>query len=425
MIPHHRPSSAPYGASPPQPRPGLRPDPRPDPRPGPRPDPRPDPGAEGRPERIYLSAPDVGPAEEERLLRALRSGWVAPVGPDLDAFERELAERVGVGHAVAVSSGTAALHLALLALGAGPGQVVVVPTLTFVATANAVRYTGARPVFVDCDEATGNLDPDLLADLLDRLAAAGTRVAAVVPVDLNGTCADHSRIAAICAAAGVPLVEDAAQALGSSHAGRPAGSFGRVAAFSFNGNKVITTSSGGMLVSDDATLIARCRHLSTQAREPVAHYEHRVVGYNYRLSNLLAALGRAQLARLDEMIARRRALRARYATLFAAVPGVRLLGGDRAAEANCWLTTVVVDPDRAGWRADQLGAYLAAGDIETRPLWKPMHRQPVHADHPVALTGAADRLFATSLTLPSGSALTDAQVDRVCRAITDFLATTR
>lgn len=397
MIPQHHPMPTPRGSAPPLPRPDSPPD------------------------RIYLSAPDVGPEEEGHLLRALRSGWVAPVGPDLDAFEREVAERIGVGHAVAVSSGTAALHLALLALGAGPGQVVVVPTLTFVATANAVRYTGARPVFVDCDETSGNLDPGLLADLLDRLRSAGTQVAAVVPVDLNGACADYARIGPICAAAGVPVVQDAAQALGSTHRGRPAGSFGRIAAFSFNGNKVITTSSGGMLVSDDAALIARCRHLSTQAREPVAHYEHRAVGYNYRLSNLLAALGRAQLARLDAMIARRRALRERYATLFAAVPGTRLLGDERVDESNCWLTTVVVDPARAGWRADQLGAHLAALDIETRPLWKPMHRQPVYADHSVVLTGAADRLFATSLTLPSGSVLTDAQVDRVCRTIAEFL----
>lgn len=377
-------------------------------------------------DRIYLSAPDIGPAEEESVLRALRSGWVAPVGPDLDAFEREVAERVGVGHAVGVSSGTAALHLALLALGVGPGQVVAVPTMTFIATANAVRYTGAEPIFIDCEEETGTIDTAVLVDVLDRLQTAGRRVAAVIPVDLNGTCADYSRLLPICQNAGVPVVEDAAQALGSTLSGRPAGSFGRLAAFSFNGNKVITTSSGGMVVSDDPALVERCRHLATQAREPVLHYEHRESGYNYRMSNVLAALGRAQLGRLDSMIARRRALRERYAKLFAAVPGASLLGDvARGNEANCWLTTLVVNPDLAGWRAAELGTYLAERNIETRPLWKPMHQQPVYAGTPAALTGAADRLFANSLTLPSGSSLTDAQVDRIVTAITEFLEAVR
>lgn len=392
--------------------------------------------------RIYLSPPDVGGLEESYLVRALRSGWVAPLGPEVDAFEREVAERVGVAHALAVSSGTAALHLALLALGAGPGQVVVVPTLTFVATANAVVYTGAEPVFVDCDPATGNIDVALLADLLHRLRAAGRRVAAVVPVDMFGACADYDEIVPVCAAARVPVLVDAAESLGATYRGRPAGSFGRIAALSFNGNKIITTSGGGMLVSDDAGLIARSRYLATQARQPVPHYEHLDIGYNYRLSNLLAALGRAQLSRLDEMLARRRELRERYAKLFAARPGVRLLGeaddgpgadggalGVRIAPdlagirgSNCWLTTVVVDPERAGWRAEQLGAHLAADNIETRPVWKPMHLQPVFSQAHAVLTGAAQRLFEDGLTLPSGSALDETQTARVFDAVEQFLA---
>ncbi|MGW4462103.1 aminotransferase class I/II-fold pyridoxal phosphate-dependent enzyme [Micromonospora sp. NPDC004704] len=393
--------------------------------------------------RVYLSPPDVGPLEESYLVRALRSGWVAPVGPEVDAFEREVAERVGAAYAVAVSSGTAALHLALLALGAGPGQVVVVPTLTFVATANAVVYTGAEPVFVDCEPATGNIDVDLLADLLHRLRAEGRRVAAVVPVDMFGACADYDELLPVCAAARVPVLVDAAESLGATYRGRAAGSFGRVTAFSFNGNKIITTSGGGMLVSDDAGIIARSRHLATQARQPVPHYEHQDIGYNYRLSNLLAALGRAQLSRLDEMLARRRELRERYAKLFAAVPGVRLLGegdesgpggdgipagvriaadGAGARGANCWLTTIVVDPDRAGWRAGQLGAHLAAQDIESRPVWKPMHLQPIFGQARAVLTGAAQRLFEDGLTLPSGSALDETQTGRVFHAIEQFLA---
>ncbi|MBF9130870.1 aminotransferase class I/II-fold pyridoxal phosphate-dependent enzyme [Plantactinospora sp. S1510] len=374
--------------------------------------------------QILLSPPDVGALEESYVLRAIRSGWIAPAGPDLAAFEQEIAERAGTRHAVALSSGTAALHLALLALGAGPGQVVVVPTLTFVATANAVAYTGAEPVFVDCDPATGNIDVGLLADLLRRLAAAGERVAAVIPVDMFGACADYDTLLPLCAAAQVPVVEDAAEALGATYRGRPAGSFGRVAALSFNGNKIITTSGGGMLVSDDATLIERCRYLSTQARQPVPHYEHTDVGYNYRLSNLLAALGRAQLCRLDEMMARRRDLRERYAKLFAATPGVRLLG-DGDPGANCWLTIVVVDPARAGWRADELAAHLAERQIETRPVWKPMHLQPVFGTARAALTGAAARLFDQGLTLPSGSALTEPQIGRVLDATAEFVEARR
>ncbi|MEV4825322.1 DegT/DnrJ/EryC1/StrS family aminotransferase [Micromonospora sp. NPDC049274] len=369
---------------------------------------------------VFLSPPDVGELEESYLLRAFRAGRFDPEGPELGAFEREVAARVGVGHALGLSSGTAALHLALLTVGAGPGSVVVVPTLTFAATANAVTYTGAEPVFVDCDAATGNLDVDLLSDLLGRLAEAGRRVAAVLSVDINGRCADYDRLLPLCASTGVPVVEDAAQALGSTYRGRHAGTLGRVGIYSFSHNKVMTTSAGGMLVSDDPALVARARHLATQAREPVPHYEHRDVGYNYRLSTLLAALGRAQLSRLDAMIARRRALRDRYAHLFAAVPGTRILGaGDPGS--NCWLTSVVVEPERAGWQAGHLAEHLVAHGVESRPMWKPMHRQPVYADQPAALTGVADRLFATSLSLPSGSALTDDQVDRVFATISEFL----
>jgi dTDP-4-amino-4,6-dideoxygalactose transaminase len=373
--------------------------------------------------RIYLSPPDIGEVEQRYVVDALRSGWVAPVGPDLTAFEQDIAAITGTAHVVALSSGTAALHLALAALGVGPGQHVVVPTLTFVATANAVRYTGAEPVFVDCDPQTGNVDPSVLESLLRRLCAQGRRVGAVMSVDLFGTCAEYDALRPICAEYNVPLVEDAAEALGASYQGRPAGSFGRAAAVSFNGNKIATTSGGGALCSDDVELIAYCRYLSTQAREPVVHYEHTEVGYNYRLSNILAALGRAQLSRLPEMIAARRAMRERYAKLFGAVDGVRLLAADDGA--NCWLTVIVVDPAVAGWRAQDLARALADADIETRPVWKPMHRQPVYAGFPAELTGAADRLFETALTLPSGSALTPPQIDRILDTITAFLETPR
>ena len=373
------------------------------------------------PERIYLSPPDVGSVEEAMVVDAVRSGWVAPMGPHLDAFEAEMCERVGTTYAVALSSATAALHLALLEMGARPGVVVVVPSLTFVATANAVAYTGATPVFVDCVPDSGNLDPRLLDDCLRTLGREGRQVVAVISVDLLGKAADYNSLLDVCDAHGVELLEDAAEALGASYRGRPAGSFGRVGVLSFNGNKILTTSGGGMLLTDDGPLAARARHLSTQARQPVAHYEHLELGYNYRLSNILAALGRAQLARLDEMLARRREIRDGYRSLFRPVPGVELLGGADDAEDNCWLTVVVVDEAITGWSCQDLAKELAAGDVESRPVWKPMHRQPLYAGARTFLTGASDRLFEQGLTLPSGSNLTTADEQRVHGIIENFL----
>lgn len=365
--------------------------------------------------RICLSPPDVGPVEEAYLLAAVRSGWVAPVGPDVDAFEHEVAQRLGVDHAVAVNSGTAALHLALVSLGIGPGHRVLVPALTFVATANVVRYVGAEPVFVDCDPETGNIDPALVAELVTQHPAA-----AVLTVDLYGSCADYDSLLPICDAAGVPLVEDAAEAFGSTRGGRAAGTFGRAAAMSFNGNKIITTSGGGMLLTGDADVAAEARHLAGQARVPGKHFDHTDVGYNYRLSNLLAAVGRAQVSRAAQMLDRRREIRDGYAKLFAAVPGVRLLGAEDQ-DSNCWLTTIVVEPRLAGWSAQSLGAYLEHHDIEARPFFKPLHLLAPYAGASGLITGAAQRLFDTGLALPSGSALTGEQIDRVHAAISQFL----
>ncbi|MDZ4046108.1 MAG: aminotransferase class I/II-fold pyridoxal phosphate-dependent enzyme, partial [Rhodoglobus sp.] len=251
-------------------------------------------------DRIHMSSPDVGEAEEEAVLAALRSGWIAPLGPDVDAFEVEMAERVGVAHGVALSSGTAALHLGLLALGAGPGDVVVTSTMTFAATTNAIVYTGAEPYFIDADPATGNMDVALLREALRNLHAAGERIVAIVPVDLLGKTVDYTAILEAADEFDVPVLADAAESLGARHRGRAAGSFGRASIVSFNGNKIMTTSGGGMLLTDDPAIAAHTRYLATQARQPVVHYEHTDIGYNYRMSNLLAALGRAQLRRLDE-----------------------------------------------------------------------------------------------------------------------------
>jgi dTDP-4-amino-4,6-dideoxygalactose transaminase len=372
--------------------------------------------------RVYLSAPDVGVREEELCVAALRSGWVAPLGPMVDAFEVALADRCARRYAVALSSGTAALHLALLELGAGPKKVVVVPTMTFAATANAVVYTGATPVFVDCDPSSGNLDPDLLDEALRSLRREGQRIAAVIAVDLLGRCANYGEIEDICRSTGVPLLSDAAEALGASHSGRPAGSFGTAAILSFNGNKVISTSGGGAVLTDDERLAERIRYLSTQARQPVSHYEHTEIGYNYRLSNVLAALGLAQLERLDAMIARRRALRESYSEIFADAEGVKIFQREGDSEDNCWLTAILVDPVTAQWKPAELAAVLSVADIESRPLWKPMHQQPVFADARAFLRGDADRLFAAGLALPSGSSLTSAHVDRIQTVIQSFLS---
>ena len=359
--------------------------------------------------RILLSPPDVGELEEQYVLAAMQSGWVAPAGPDLDAFEDAVAARVGSSHAVGLSSGTAALHLALVSWGVGPGDVVPVSTFTFAATVNAVRYVGAEPHLVDCDPDTGNMNPRLLRDAMSTLHAAGRRVPVVIPVDMLGKCVDHDAIGAIARDFGARLLCDAAESFGATYGGRAAGSFGDASVLSFNGNKIMTTSGGGMLLTDDEALAAHVRKLSTQAREPAPHYEHTEIGYNYRLSNILAALGRAQLERLDEMIKRRRGWRDRYRRLFDGRAGVRLLGGEDDSEDNCWLTTVIVDPEVAGWPVDDLSQALDAASIESRPVWKPMHLQPVYAEFASTLDGSADQLFEHGLTLPSGSGLTEEQ----------------
>lgn len=375
--------------------------------------------------RIFLSKADATQIEEEYVLDALRSGWIAPLGPHVDAFEDEIGARAGVEHALALVSGTAALHLGLLGLGARPGTAVIVPSLTFAASAMAVVYTGAVPVFVDAQR-DGNVDPELLFDAIDTLRAEGTDVAAVMSVDLFGRCADYDEIVPGLVERGVPLIEDAAEAVGASYRGRPAGSFGQAAVFSFNGNKILSTSGGGMLLSHDADLIRHARYLSTQARQPVDHYEHVDVGYNYRLSNVLAALGRAQLSRFDGMVARRRAIRQMYVDALSGIPGVRFLGRDERGddEDNCWLTTVAIDPHVTGATPGQLIAALAAEDIESRRLWKPMHLQPVFASHRSFLNGVSEHLFDVGITLPSGAALRDDEVERVVTALRAALVPT-
>ena len=368
--------------------------------------------------RIYLSPPDVGELERSHLLRALDEGWVAPAGPDLAAFERDVADMVGLPAAVALSSGTAALHLALLAVGVQPGDEVLVSTFTFAASVNAIRYCGAEPVFIDSEVTSWNMSPQLLRDELDRARRSGRLPAAVLVVDLYGQCADYDALLAPCRELGIPVVEDAAEALGATYRGRPAGSFGDVGVFSFNGNKIITTSGGGMLVSADEGLADRVRYLATQAREPVVHYEHVEVGYNYRLSNLLAALGRGQLERLGSFIARRRAVNARYRELLAAVPGCQFMPVPEWSGWNGWLTAITFDAPHLPAAVRQV---LADASIESRPLWKPMHLQPAFRGYRACIDGTSDGLFQHGLCLPSGSSLTDDEVDEVASRVIEVV----
>jgi dTDP-4-amino-4,6-dideoxygalactose transaminase len=372
------------------------------------------------PIRIFLSPPDVGEDERALLLDAFDSNWIAPLGPHVDAFEREFAEVVGASHAVALSSGTAALHLALRLAGVGAGDRVLCSTMTFVASANAIRYVGAEPVFVDCDATSWNVSPELVAAELERAALAGERYAALVAVDLYGRCCDYDALERICAEHDVALIEDAAEALGASYRGRSAGTFGRFGVFSFNGNKIITTSGGGMLVTEDGEAAARARFLATQARDPAPHYEHSVEGHNYRLSNLLAAVGRGQLRHLGEKVARRRAIGARYRELLGDLPGVEFAPEVPDGEPNGWLTCLTIDPGLAGVDREDVRRHLVSLGIEARPLWKPMHLQPLFAGCRVVGGEVAADLFARGLCLPSGSSLTDAEQDEV---IETFLST--
>ena len=367
--------------------------------------------------RIYLSPPEVGAEERRMLLEAFDSNWIAPLGPDVDAFEAEFAERIGIGHAVALSSGTAALHLALLLVGVGPGDDVIVPSFTFVATANAVRYLGAHPVFVDCSASTWNIDPELLSAELDDRARRGKLPRAVITVDLYGQSADYDPLLTVCESYGLPLVEDAAEALGATYRGRSTGSFGTAGVFSFNGNKIITTSGGGMLVADSAPLAQRARYLATQARDPFPHYEHTTLGFNYRLSNLLAALGRAQLGALDGKITRRRRINRYYRATLGELPGIEFMPVADYGEPNYWLTCVTVDPDRFGVDRETIRLALEAVDIESRPTWKPLHLQPVFSRSPVIGGTVSAGIFNRGLCLPSGSALTDAELERIVNVI--------
>jgi len=368
-------------------------------------------------QKIYLSPPHMSGLEQAFVQEAFETNWIAPLGPHVDAFEREFCALTGAAHAAALTSGTAALHLAMILLGVGPGDEVLGSTFTFSASVNPVAYCGARPTFIDSERTSWNMDPRLLRETLAERAKTGRLPKAVIVVDLYGQAADLDAIKAACDEYGVPLVEDAAAAVGTTYKGRSAGTVGKFGAFSFNGNKIITTSGGGMLVSDDGAAIAHARKLATQARDPAAHYLHTEIGYNYRLSNVLAGIGRGQLPVIEDRVAKRRENYDAYVRALGDMPGISFQPEAPWGRHSRWLVNILIEPAAFGADRETVRRALTAEEIEARPLWKPMHTQPVFAgcDH---IGGAvAEDLFEKGLSLPSGSTLTDDDLARITGVI--------
>jgi pyridoxal phosphate-dependent aminotransferase EpsN len=367
--------------------------------------------------RLYLSPPHLSGRELRFVQEAFDTNWIAPLGPNVEAFEKEFAEAVGSSHAVALSSGTAALHLALILAGVRAGDTVYCSTLTFVASANPILYQDGIPVFIDSDEATWNMDPALLAQELDDAARRHRLPKAVILVHLYGQSADIDPIRAACVRHGVALIEDAAEALGATYRQGKPGAFGQSGIYSFNGNKIITTSGGGMLVSRDAELIRQARFLATQGRDPAPHYEHSRMAFNYRMSNVLAGIGRGQLEVLADRVRQRRRNCDYYREHLGHLPGIRFMPEAPYGQSTRWLTVIRVDPAEFGSTAEQLRVGLEEKDIESRPAWKPMHLQPLFSTCRHVGGKISERIFFEGLCLPSGSAMTDQDRERVVEVI--------
>ncbi|MRR22670.1 pyridoxal phosphate-dependent aminotransferase [bacterium] len=374
--------------------------------------------------KIYLCSPHMGGTEIKYVKEAFDTNWVAPLGPNVDAFERELCNATGASHVAALSSGTAAIHLSLIMLGVGPGDYVIGSSFTFSATVNPIAYLGATPVLVDSEPGTWNMDPELLEEAIRGLKSEGLKSEglrseslkvsggklpkAIVVAHLYGMPARMKEIMAVADKYGIPVVEDAAEALGSEYMGKRVGCNSKFGILSFNGNKIITTSGGGALISDDAAMIERARFLATQARDPAPHYQHSVIGYNYRMSNVVAGVGRGQLEVLDLRIRQHREINQWYRELLKDVPGVSFQSEPSPDfYSNFWLTCIVIDPAVAGTDREKLRLAFEAANIESRPLWKPMHLQPVFAGCPAYVNGTSEALFNNGLCLPSGSNIDD------------------
>ncbi len=370
--------------------------------------------------KIYLCSPHMGGGEMKYVKEAFDSNWVAPLGPNVDGFERELCAATGAKHVAALSSGTAAIHLSLILLGVKPGDYVIGTSFTFSATVNPIAYLGATPVLVDSEAETWNMDPELLEKAIqgERRKAKGERIKAIVVAHLYGMPARMREIMAVADKYGIPVVEDAAEALGSEYMGKRVGCNSKFGILSFNGNKIITTSGGGALISDDAAMIEKARFLATQARDPAPHYQHSEIGYNYRMSNVVAGVGRGQLEVLDLRVTQHREFNAWYRELLKDVTGVTFQTEPSSDfYSNFWLTCIVIDPAKAGTDREKLRLAFEAAHIESRPLWKPMHLQPVFAGCPAYVNGTSERLFTNGLCLPSGSNIDGEGRERIAEVI--------
>ena len=372
--------------------------------------------------KIWLSSPHMGGTEEQYVKEAFATNWIAPLGPNVNGFEQDLELFLDHDcHVAALSSGTAGLHLGLVLLGVKAGDEVICQTMTFSATANPIVYMGALPVFVDSEKGTWNISPDMLEVAIKDRIAKGKKPKAIIPVHLYGMPARINEITGIARHYGIPVLEDAAEALGSSIDGRRCGSFGDIGVLSFNGNKIITTSGGGALVSHDAGVVKDARFLATQARDEAPHYQHSRIGYNYRMSNICAGIGRGQMEILATRIKQRRAIYEQYHSHLADRKGIHFVEEPAGYFSNRWLTTIYIDPAEAGVNREQLRLALEKDNIESRPLWKPMHLQPVFDGSPFYGDGTAEKLFENGLCLPSGSNLESADMKRIFAVIDGLL----
>ena len=368
--------------------------------------------------RIYLSPPHMSGGEMKYIKEAFEQNWVAPLGPNVDGFEEAIARYSGVDHVAVLNSGTAAIHLALIMLGVGPGDEVIASTFTFSATVNPIRYLGATPVLVDSEPETWNMDPALLEQAIRERIRGGKRPKAIIPVHLYGMPAKLDEIMEIAGRHGIPVIEDAAEALGSRYRGEVAGTYGIMGVYSFNGNKLLSTSGGGALISRDEKLIKQARFLSTQARDPAPHYQHSQLGYNYRMSNIVAGIGRGQMEVIEERIKSRRDNFLFYKEKLDSFEGISFLEEPgESFYSNFWLTTILIDPEKTGISREELQVELEKENIETRPLWKPMHLQPVFSSSPAYISGVSEALFERGLCLPSGSNMSDEDRARILTAI--------
>jgi dTDP-4-amino-4,6-dideoxygalactose transaminase len=372
-------------------------------------------------DKIWLSSPHMGGNEQKLVQEAFDTNWIAPLGPHVDGFENDLVKFTGSKHAAALSAGTAALHLALIMLDVKAGDEVICQSMTFSASANPIAYQGAVPVFVDSERDTWNMDPALLREAIRDRFSKGKKPKAIIPVHLYGMPAKMKEILVIAKEFEIPVIEDAAEALGSTLEGQAMGTFGDLGILSFNGNKIITTSGGGALISEKEEYIKKARFLATQARDVAPHYEHSQIGYNYRMSNVCAAIGRGQMEVLKERILQRRRNFEYYKEQLAGIKGVHFLNEPEGMFSNRWLSTVLVDPGEAGLSREDIRLHLEKDNIESRPLWKPMHLQPVFKDAPYYGTGVSNELFEKGLCLPSGSNLSQEDLDRVINKIKELV----